>query len=207
MTRIHVRANTGQYLQLAVMDCATCGLVFAVDSTYDQRRRSDGASFKCPNGHILSYNETEADRLRKEKERLNARLIAQMDQAHAAQREAAEAKASEIRLRWRVGNGVCPCCQRTFPGLASHVAQKHPEFLTHDLSRLSNRQVELLATLRRVTEDENTAIIDAFAHGLDYRSVRALERRGLLQTIHAGRIALTEQAWPLAEQAASRVTP
>lgn len=204
MTRISVFSNTGRALQLYVFDCANCGVIFGIDATYDDRRRKDGQTFYCPNGHHMSYSETEVDRLRRETERLRTRMLAEMDQAAAAQREAAEAKASEIRIRWRVGNGVCPCCQRTFPGLAAHVAKKHPDFLTYDLDQLSARQVQLLATLRHITEVEDTAVVDVNDQGLDWRSIRALERRRLVEIIGYGRVALTEQGWPLAEQAGRR---
>lgn len=200
--RISVKANTGRSLWLYVFDCPSCGVIFGVPDDYDNRRRNDGQTFYCPNGHSVSYCETEADRLRKETERLRTKVLAQMDQTRAAEREAAEAKAAEVRLRWRVGNGVCPCCQRTFPGLAAHVANKHPEFLTNDLSDLSSRQVELLANLRAMTEAHDAAVVDT--DGLDWRSLRALERRNLVEIVGPGRIALTEHGWPLAEQAVAR---
>lgn len=203
MSRVSVRANTGQTLQLYVFDCPACGVIFGVDTTYDDRRRADGRDFYCPNGHSMSYSETEVDRLRKETDRLRTRMLAEMDQTEAARREAAAARASEVRLRWRVGNGVCPCCSRTFPGLAAHVATKHPEFITDDLLRLSQRQIELLAKLRQATEDQDTAVIDAYE--FDWRSLRALERRNLVTLIDGDTVALTERGWPLAEQAAAHV--
>lgn len=205
MTRISVMANTGRTLQLYIFDCPTCGVVFGVDNAYDNRRRTDGGDFHCPNGHTMSYGETKADKelreLRERNGQLHTRMLAERDQAWAARREAAEAKAEEIRLRWRVGNGVCPCCSRTFPGLAAHVATKHPEFLTRDIDSLSHRQVQLLASLKAATEAENTALIDVDLLVGDWRTVRALERRNLVTVVGAGRIALTEHGWPLAEQA------
>jgi hypothetical protein len=202
MTRISVRANTGAYVRLQVMDCPTCGVIFGVDSTYDARRSADGANFYCPNRHSLSYTETEADRLKKETDRLRARMLAEMDQAEAARREAAAAKASEVRLRWRVGNGVCPCCSRTFAPLAAHVASKHPEFLTDDLDRLSTRMRELLAAIRAATEAEDVAVVNIAGLPGGWNTVRALERRNLVTTLDWGHVALTEHGWPLAEQAA-----
>ncbi len=32
------------------------------------------------------------------------------------------------RVRKRVGNGVCPCCGRTFKQFAEHMQSKHPEY-------------------------------------------------------------------------------
>jgi predicted DCC family thiol-disulfide oxidoreductase YuxK len=198
--RISVLTNTGRYVSLYVFDCANCGVIYALHQEYDQRRRDDGKSFYCPNGHSQAYSETAADRAKKEAERLRAQLISEMDQRQAAEDDAAAAKASEVRLRWRVGNGVCPCCSRTFPGLAAHVASKHPEFLTNDLDRHSRRQIEALAALRQATDENDSAVIDSDAY--DWRTVRALIRRGLVEEIGVGYLALTEGGWPLAEQAA-----
>lgn len=203
MTRISIRTNTQQTVALYVMDCANCGLIFAVNEEYDQRRRSDGKGFYCPNGHSLSHGETDTDRAKKEAARLRTKMLAEMDQRRAAENEAAKAKASEIRIRWRVGNGVCPCCSRTFPGLAAHVAAKHPEFLTHDLTALSTRQIEHLAALRRLTEERDSAVVEAWEEGLDWRSIRALARRSLVEILDRGQVALTATGWPLAEQAAA----
>lgn len=192
--------------RLVTEDCIHCGELFGMSETLHNTRLADKLSFYCPKcGKTMAYTgPSELDKLRKEKERLNARFLAQMDQTHAAEREAAEAKASEIRVRWRVGNGVCPCCQRTFPGLASHVATKHPNFLTDDLDRLSTRQVEILAAIRAATEAEDAAVIDTWSLPGDMRSIRALERRNLVVTLGYGRVALTEHGWPLAEKAATR---
>lgn len=32
------------------------------------------------------------------------------------------------RMKNRVGNGVCPCCNRHFKNLQGHMKTKHPEF-------------------------------------------------------------------------------
>lgn len=204
MTRVSVHTNTSRSLRLFVFDCGDCGVIFGIDEVYDERRRKDGKRFYCPNGHWMAYSETEADKLRKEKEAIRTRWMAEVDQRQAAENEAAAAKASEIRIRWRVGNGVCPCCSRTFPGLAAHVAAKHPEFLTDDLDRLSYRMVELLADLRQVTEANDAATVsvhDLHANGL---TIRALKSRGLVMSVGHGDLALTERGWPLAEEAVSR---
>jgi hypothetical protein len=195
-------------LDLFISDCPNCSVVFGIPETMEERRREDHRTFYCPNGHSLSFSgptqaEREAKAARERADRLATQLRAQRDQTEAAEREAAEAKASEVRLRWRVGNGVCPCCQRTFPTLAAHVATKHPEFIHHDLDALSHRMRELLAAIRRLTEERDVAVLDAYEIGAHMGTVRALANRGLIETIDYHNVALTEVGWPLAEQAAS----
>jgi predicted RNA-binding Zn-ribbon protein involved in translation (DUF1610 family) len=206
MTRVSVVANTGQFLQLYVFDCPNCGVIFGVDQTYDQRRRNDKQTFHCPNGHSMSYSgptkaEKDAKEAKARADRLAASLTAEQDQRRAAEREAAKSKASEVRIRWRIGNGVCPCCNRTFTALAAHVATKHPEFAHHDLVTLSVRMRELLATIRRETEDRDVAVVDAYEIGANMNTVRALVNRGLVETIDYHLVALTGAGWPLSEKA------
>lgn len=93
--------------------------------------------FYCAYGHSQSYvtGETEADKLRRERDRL-AQQIAQRDDEIKRQRERrqtterqlAAQKANVTKLKKRAGAGVCPCCNRTFSGLQRHMAAKHPEF-------------------------------------------------------------------------------
>lgn len=194
-------------IDLWISDCASCGVVFGMSAELEARRREDRGTFYCPNGHRMSFQgptqaEREAKAARERADRLAVSFRAEQDQRHAAEREAAEAKASEVRLRWRVGNGVCPCCSRTFQALAAHVATKHPEFVHHDLEALSVRMRELLATLHRETQAQDAAVLDAFElEGVNMLTVRALVKRGLVQQIDYHRVALTEAGWPLAEQA------
>lgn len=195
-------------LELFISDCAACGVIFGIPAEMEERRRHDHRNFYCPNGHPLNFSgptraEKEAKAAKERADRLFTQLSAQRDQTEAAQREAAEAKASEIRLRWRVGNGVCPCCQRTFHGLAAHVADKHPEFVHHDIDALSWRMRNLLAAIRQQTEDGDAAVVDAYEIGAHMGTVRALSKRGLIETIDYHKIALTEAGWPIAEQIAA----
>lgn len=54
--------------------CASCGVEFCVPRDFDKKRRQDGKTFHCPNGHSLSYRETELDRVRAQVRRLERRL-------------------------------------------------------------------------------------------------------------------------------------
>lgn len=108
-------------LLMDVEDCGICGILFAVDRQYLNDRREDLAVFYCPNGHGMSYTESESDRLR-------AALTATRDQLSAANRRTAGLRERSRRERARISNGVCPCCKRSFSNLARHMNGQHPGY-------------------------------------------------------------------------------
>lgn len=126
-------------LTLETHTCGGCGSTFGVDSTRYHRFAKQGESLRCPNPRCpwpsFSIKETEADRLRKQLLAETARA----DRAAEARRWAEESAEREkrrhaatkgvlTRERKRVGNGVCPCCNRSFQNLRRHMQSKHPEF-------------------------------------------------------------------------------
>jgi hypothetical protein len=134
-TRVSVRSNVGT-LTLYVTTCATCGVIFALEDTYDECRRKDGRGFYCPNGHSLSYKTTETDRLRKELDNTKRRLESAQREANwqgqralENARSAAAYKGHLTRIRRRIAAGVCPCCRRTFSNVERHIQGQHPEFV------------------------------------------------------------------------------
>lgn len=106
---------------LEVIECARCCISFAMPSRFTQARRDDHANFFCPSGHPNVFQaKSEAETLRvqlREADRLRA--IAETDRASAI----AETK----RIGERVTNGACPCCNRSFRDLRSHMKSKHSE--------------------------------------------------------------------------------
>ena len=115
------------------LNCTGCGIHFGMPDGYLDNRRSDKKNFYCPNGHSMSYTESEADCLRRERNRLKQQ-VAQRDDAireYIEQRDAAERTASAYkgqvtRLKNRSKAGLCPCCNRHFTNLERHMASKHP---------------------------------------------------------------------------------
>lgn len=105
--------------------CANCGLVFSVPSVWDQGRRENGAGFFCPNGHSLSYRESEADKLRKRLAEAERKALWERERAATAERKLVAAKGETTKLRKRIANGVCPDCHRHFTNLERHIATKH----------------------------------------------------------------------------------
>lgn len=115
--------------------CASCDVVFGMTATLHENRKSDGKSFFCTNGHSLSYGDTEADKLRRERDRLKQQVAERDDRIQRAiQREEAAlrqrnaARGQVTKIKNRVGHGVCPCCNRTFSDLARHMNSKHPTY-------------------------------------------------------------------------------
>lgn len=70
--------------------CCNCGMLFAVTSDYQKRRRQDRARFFCPEGHGQSYSgETEAEKLRRERDRLKQDAARLEDQIRRERENAA----------------------------------------------------------------------------------------------------------------------
>lgn len=111
--------------------------VWIPDALYEAAQRSSKVEFFCAFGHgqIFVQGETEAEKLRRERDRLTQRLAEkddeitrQRDLREGTERRLAATRGVVTRIKRRVGNGVCPCCIRTFTNLASHMATKHPTF-------------------------------------------------------------------------------
>jgi hypothetical protein len=116
------------------MDCATCGVLFAVTDDYYERRAWDSANFHCPNGHTNTF----AGKSRAELERKIADLTLQVqrrdyliDQERVElaceKKSHAATKANLTRVRQRIGNGVCPECRRHFVNVERHMHNRHPD--------------------------------------------------------------------------------
>lgn len=122
-------------LELEVQSCVSCGIHFAAPEHFLNKRRQSGGTFYCPNGHSLSWTETEIDRLKKQvkqKDDALARQIAYTDQVRAdrdhVERRLSATKGVLTRTKNRVSKGVCPCCNRHFVNLQRHMQGQHPEY-------------------------------------------------------------------------------
>ena len=111
------------------MLCGTCGITFAVPQGFYEGRRLSHATWYCPNGHERYYpGKSDVEKLRDELADKERQLVAERERAatNYAAREKAEREAK--RLKKRISGGACPCCKRSFVGLARHMKTKHPEF-------------------------------------------------------------------------------
>lgn len=124
---------------LAIEECFKCHITFAIPVDFQRRCREQGETFYCPLGHGQVYSTTEIQRLKQKLEReerwrkdAETRARAARDQADAAERSRAAYKGQVTKIRKRVGNGVCPCCNRSFANLGRHMAGQHPGFGEQD---------------------------------------------------------------------------
>lgn len=113
-----------------------CSLEFAMPTRLYRSCRDDAKQcFYCPLGHSNVFRESEADKLRRERDRLKQdqarlhdRIREEREAKEAVQRSANAYKGQATKLRNRAAAGVCPCCNRQFQNLHRHMKTQHPNF-------------------------------------------------------------------------------
>jgi hypothetical protein len=131
---------TGQFIST----CWKCKCeVWLPQSLYDAAKHSSRISFFCAYGHeaIFSEGETEADKLRRERDLLKQRMAqkddelkAQIASAKAFKAQAIAYKASATKARQRGSKGVCQCCGRQFQNVLRHMQTKHADFKAEEVA-------------------------------------------------------------------------
>ena len=80
-------------------------------------------------GHHNVYNgESEAEKLRKQLERVTKEKEWAAQQSLVDERRRKKAEAALASAKKRAAAGVCPCCHRTVSQMARHIATKHPDY-------------------------------------------------------------------------------
>lgn len=97
------------------------------DLRYQARNRNH--TIYCPLGHMITWKETEETRLRRDRDRLKQETARLEDEARLQRERAEKAEAATRRLKKRTAAGTCPCCQRTFQNMATHMKRQHPHFV------------------------------------------------------------------------------
>lgn len=126
--------------------CWRCKTAFWLpDELHTAARASEDVWFFCPYGHKAHFaaGETEADKLRRERDRLTQQLAQKDDSIrwNREARETAERRVSALkgvatRMRNRAAAGLCPCCNRTVRQLADHMKSQHPDYGNQDVEGL-----------------------------------------------------------------------
>lgn len=121
---------------MSIHTCPTCNMRYAAPEEYFSRKSAENGSWHCPEGHSVVFRESAFQKAQREavRERENreaaerARDRAKMNAALAERRRRA-AVGQVTKIKNRVKNGVCPCCNRHFDNLERHMKSKHPKFV------------------------------------------------------------------------------
>lgn len=124
-------------ITITTITCSECGILFGMPDWYVQERREDHRSFFCPNRHSQYFPaKSEAEQAKERAEQLsrelawaNTRALRAREEADHQRRRVSAAKGRETKLKRRIANGVCPCCQRTFKDLSRHMSGQHPDYV------------------------------------------------------------------------------
>lgn len=127
--------TTTAFITLDETTCCVCGVVFGVPDYFLSKRRQDGTTYYCPNGHSLAFRVTETQKLRDELARTkaqldqrDARIVTLRDTVAQSERRINGYKGVTTRLKRRIQAGRCPCCSAEFKDLGRHMKNQHPEW-------------------------------------------------------------------------------
>ena len=101
-------------------------LIFALPTSFNQRRRSDGQTFYCPNGHRRVYQETDVQRERKARERAEDGPPSGAGDGGGTDATASTPPAVTLPDDWR---DRIACSVRSFQNLHKHMAGQHPGYV------------------------------------------------------------------------------
>jgi hypothetical protein len=122
--------------EYAKKHCGVCGVIHFMPQVLEDECRMEGSkkAWTCPSGHERVYRDSDADKLRRERDLMKQQLAQKDDEIASRKREkeqeerqAAAAKGQVTRLKNRAKAGMCPCCNRHFVNLERHMNTKHPD--------------------------------------------------------------------------------
>jgi len=82
--------------------CCQCGISFALNKDFRERRIADSKLFYCPNGHRNMYSDSELDRLRKRIERTEVNRDHWKNKASRQEKRIATHKGHNTRLKNKI---------------------------------------------------------------------------------------------------------
>lgn len=115
------------------------------DALDEAAHRAKGhIQFFCAYGHSQVYcvDENEETKLRRERDQLKQRMAMLEDEKRLERERADKAEAATKRIKKRTAAGTCPCCQRTFSNMNTHMRKQHPAFVAE--------QTENVVPLKRI---------------------------------------------------------
>lgn len=116
-------------VELSIVNCGECGGSYAINARYRSQCRDKGTGWTCPYCKCSwgYYKNNRHKDLEDQLERAQRDRDHYLSQVSHARRQRDNARNSHKKMRNRVKNGVCPCCNRTFQNLLKHMRTKHPE--------------------------------------------------------------------------------
>lgn len=119
-------------ITFTVIDCASCGVQFALDEKHRTHLVASADTFYCPNGHRNIYGQNAKDKLLAELKRKEQELADTAIEKRRLQNDLFDKQEQLIKAKkdlTRLKNGVCPCCNRSFHNMQQHIANEHPELV------------------------------------------------------------------------------
>ena len=116
-------------IELATITCSKCGITFGMPERIRRERAKDHNTFYCPNGHPRYYpGETDEEKLRRRLKAAEDSNSYWREHADRLKQSRAAYKGHFTRLKQRVSEGTCPCCDEHFEDLQTHIHEQHPDF-------------------------------------------------------------------------------
>lgn len=125
-------------VQLTVITCGECGGTYALNERYRKHKEDKGQGWHCPYCEIswgyfgegkigeltkqLVQERQRLDQIKADRDRLNTRAI-------QLERQRSALKGLVTKERNKAAKGLCPCCGEQFSNVASHMKNRHPEFV------------------------------------------------------------------------------
>src|SRR3990167_4894499 len=130
--RVHQERVVVLTVAVNAVDCPNCGVVFGITEEFEKRRRADGQTFYCPNGHTETYGKSEAAREREKREEAEKRLTAEKgwsqrlsENLETERRSHAATKGKLTKAKNKAAAGQCLKCRRPFMNVARHYETQH----------------------------------------------------------------------------------
>lgn len=126
-------------VEMVTAICYKCAVPFSMPVRLKEYFVNTQENFYCPNGHDQAYVKSRETILREQLEKekrqheeqvniLKRNIQWAQEQRDNVIKERTVLKGQVTKIKNRIKNGVCPCCNRQFKNLASHMETKHPDF-------------------------------------------------------------------------------
>lgn len=123
-------------VELVHVTTSCCHITIGLPKRLYDDCRNKKACFHCPKcGGKQVFKTSELDQLKQDVQRLTIKLDEAKILQNQAERQRDASKKSHRKIRDRVKNGVCPCCNRSFQNLLRHMRTEHPDFGTNKTLR------------------------------------------------------------------------